>query len=111
MPSVEAQLEADTLIAWVDQAPVIDGAELYDQLRESWAMARQSYQDARARGLRGQLDADKAVAEMADLVALLDVVAEALAYRRGLYLDRNQAWPLGQFGKYRIEMDWEHAER
>lgn len=91
---VETLLESETLSIWIDQSPVIDGAELYDQLRESLTMAQQAYREARARGWRGQADADRAAAEVANLTALLAVIVEGFDYRRGLYFARGGSWPL-----------------
>jgi hypothetical protein len=92
--SVEALIEADTLALWADQSPVIDAAELYDQLREGLAGEYRRYREARQRGWRGQADASRSLDEILDLCALLDVIAESLTYRRGLYLNRGRVWPL-----------------
>jgi hypothetical protein len=92
--SLEAVLEAETLAAWVEQSPVADVAGLYDWLREGLAAEYVAYREARKRGLGGQADADRALSEVLALVALLDAIAETLAYRRGLYLHSGRVWPL-----------------
>jgi hypothetical protein len=96
--SVETQLEYETLQAWVDQSPVVEGAELYAELREGLTAAYAEWRKARARGWRGQADADKALAEIVSLSYLLDGVTECLEWRRGQYLATGRAWPLARIG-------------
>ena len=74
-PTLGGQLERVTLEQWTDQASLLDVARLYDVLRESLTLAYQDYRKARRRGWPGAADADKALAEVIDLVALLDVCA------------------------------------
>lgn len=95
---VETQLEYESLQAWADQSPLVETAELYDQLREGLSDAYAEWRQARSRGWRGQADADKALAEIVNLSYLLDGVAECLEWRRGLYLNTGKAWPLGHVG-------------
>jgi hypothetical protein len=86
--------EADTLARWVEHSPVIEAAEVYDQLRESLTAAYADWRDARKRGWRAEADADKALQEIIDLTALLEVIVDTLAYRRGEHLAHGRAWPL-----------------
>jgi hypothetical protein len=94
MPTLAGQLECATLAAWTDQAPLLDVARLYDVLREGLTAAYRDYRDARARGWRGQGDAGKALCEVLDLVALLDVCADEFEWRRVQYMATGRLWPL-----------------
>jgi len=62
--------------------------------RESLSVAYADYRDARRRGWRGDGDASKALAEMADLLALLDVCLDETEWRRGQYMRDSRVWPL-----------------
>ena len=88
------QLEAATLATWAECSPAIDVGEHYDELREALSRYQADYQAARRRGRAGWADADKAVAEMVAVIALLDVIADALAWRRQVYAARGRPWPL-----------------
>jgi hypothetical protein len=94
MPTVGGQLEAATLGQWLNVTSLLDIADVYDQLRESLTLAHADYRSARCRGWRGQADAGKALAEVVDLVALLDVIADEIEWRRGQFRAGGRAWPL-----------------
>ena len=94
MPTVGGLLECATLVGLVNQLPLLDIADVYDQLRESLTLAHADYRSARCRGWRGQADAGKALAEVVDLVALLDVLCDEIDWRRGQFRAGGRAWPL-----------------
>ena len=91
---LQALLEQDTLSEWAEQLPVIEVAELYDELRAGLTDAQAVYGDARYR--HDHQAAAVAVGEIADLTGLLGVLAEALEWRRGLYLTGRRQWPLSR---------------
>jgi hypothetical protein len=94
MPTVGGQLECVTLAGWVNQIPLLDVADLYDTLRESLTAAYADYREARCRGWRGLSDAERALAEVTDLVALLDVLCDEIEWRRGQFRAGGRSWPL-----------------
>jgi hypothetical protein len=95
MLTVGGELERDTLAAWAGQVPLLELAGLYDVFRDGLTDAHERYRIARCRGRRGDGDAGEALAEVVDLVALLDVLADEFTYRRGWYLHVGRLWPLG----------------
>ena len=58
----------------------------------------QDYRDARRRGWRGDADADNALGEVVDLVALLDVCADEFVWRKLRYWHTNWHRPLAAPG-------------